>query len=127
MCSLFEKFSMKGKLVLPGAASAFQEIPWTRHPEFAGVELKCIVAAAQTGGRCSFYLVRIAPRQKIGGHVHQMEWETHEVIAGQGVCIHAGGRLTYEPGVISIVPANTLHEVLAGPEGLCLFAKFMPV
>ena len=34
--------------------------------------------------------------------------------------------LKYETGVISIMPAKVPHEVVAGADGLYLFAKFMP-
>lgn len=34
--------------------------------------------------------------------------------------------LRYEPGTVSILPQGTPHEVLAGTEGVCLFAKFFP-
>ena len=74
----------------------------------------------------SYHLVRIEPGRKIGNHVHRDQLETHEVIAGAGSCINDGAPLVYTPGVISIFPAGLPHEVTAGPEGLYLFAKFMP-
>lgn len=123
---LFEKFDLEGHLLLPDTDVAFKEIPWSKHPTFAGVELKHILTAQQSGGDFSFHLVRIAPGCKIGGHVHEKQLEIHEVLAGKGVCINNGTELKYEPGIISIFPAGVPHEVLAGPEGLYLFAKFMP-
>lgn len=125
--NLFEEFATEGKLLLPDVNLLFGHIPWSKHPAFEGVELKDIVAACQTSGQCSFHLVRIAPHKKIGNHTHQEQLETHEVIAGSGICIHNGAKLRYEPGVISILPARVPHEVLAGPDGLCLFAKFISV
>lgn len=123
---LFEKFSTGGQLLLPDAEVSFGGIPWNRHPTFDGVELKHIVTAGETGGRFSFHLVRIAPGGVIGNHIHQTQLETHEVIAGSGTCINNGAELAYEPGVISILPVGLPHEVRAGPDGLYLFAKFMP-
>lgn len=122
--NLFETFSTEGRL--SGGAVSFGELPWNKHPAFDGVELKHIVTARETGGQFSYHLVRIAPGKAIGSHIHQTQLETHEVIAGTGVCVNGGVRLAYEPGVISILPKGSPHEVTAGPDGLCLFAKFIP-
>lgn len=123
---LFEKFSTEGQLRLPDTAISFQEIPWSKHPTFDGVELKHIVTARETNGQFSYHLVRIAPGKAIGNHTHQTQLETHEVIAGIGNCVNNGIELAYEPGVISILPMGLPHEVKAGPDGLYLFAKFIP-
>ena len=71
-------------------------------------------------------MVRIAPGKAIKNHIHETQLETHEVIAGFGTCINDGEELKYEAGVISIIPAKIPHEVVAGEDGLYLFAKFMP-
>jgi len=92
--NLFERFDEGGKLLLPGETTAFDKIPWSKHPAFEGVELKHIVTAEKTDGQFSFHLVRIAPNKKIGNHIHEKQLETHEVIAGE--------------------------------DGLSLFAKFIP-
>jgi len=123
---LFEKFDAEGQLRLPDTAISFGDIPWRKHPTFDGVELKHIVTAKETGGQFSYHLVRIAPGKAIGNHVHQTQTETHEVIAGTGTCVSNGAELTYEPGVISILPMGLPHEVKAGPDGLSLFARFIP-
>lgn len=122
---VFEKFN-EGKLRIPENEVLFEKAEWTKHPSFAGVELKHIVTAKDTGGQFSFHLVRIAPGMKIGNHVHEKQLETHEVIAGSGVCVNNGKTLCYEPGIISIFPKNIPHEVTAGKDGLYIFAKFMP-
>ena len=124
--NLFEKFNEGGKLLLPDATVAFDSIPWSKHPVFEGVELKHIIASEKTDGQYSFQPVRIAPNQKIGSHIHEKQLETHEVISGAGVCVNNGVELPYEAGVISIFPVGVPHEVLAGEDGLYLFAKFMP-
>lgn len=123
---LFDKFDMEGILLLPYSSTAFNEIQWTKHPSFEGVELKHIITSKQTGGEFSFHLVRIAPNKKIGKHIHQEQLETHEVIAGNGTCINNGMKLNYNPGIISIFPKNTAHEITAGLGGLYLFAKYIP-
>lgn len=123
---LFRQFAEAGRLALPEKEILFGEIPWTRHPAFEGVELKAIAASPKSGEAFSFHLVRIAPNQKIGRHIHESQIETHEVISGRGTCIHGGTELRYEPGVVSVFPKGVPHEVLAGEEGLLLFAKFFP-
>ena len=124
--NLFEKFDGEGKLLLPDVEVLFAAIPWLKHPSFEGVELKHIITSERTDGQFSYHLVRIAPNKKIGNHIHEKQLETHEVISGTGVCINDGVELPYEAGVISIFPISVPHEVIAGDDGLCLFAKFMP-
>ena len=124
--NLFEKFNEGGKLLLPDATVTFDAIPWSKHPAFEGVELKAIITSERTDGQFSYHLVRIAPNKKIGNHIHEKQLETHEVISGTGVCVNDGVELPYEAGVISIFPISVPHEVIAGDDGLCLFAKFMP-
>ncbi len=123
--NIFESFN-QGKLVLPESRKNFGEIAWSKHPTFEGVELKHMITAKDTDGQFSYHLVRIAPNCSIQNHIHETQLETHEVIAGNGVCINAGKAIDYECGVISIMPAGVPHEVNAGAEGLYLFAKFIP-
>ena len=124
--NLFKKFNEGGKLLLKDATVTFDAIPWSKHPAFEGVELKHIITSERTDGQFSYHLVRIAPNKKIGSHIHEKQLETHEVISGTGVCVNDGVELPYETGVISIFPIGVPHEVIAGDDGLCLFAKFMP-
>ena len=124
--NLFEKFNEGGKLLLKDATVTFDAIPWSKQPTFEGVELKHIITSERTDGQFSYHLVRIAPNKKIGSHIHEKQLETHEVISGTGVCVNDGVELPYETGVISIFPIGVPHEVIAGDDGLCLFAKFMP-
>ena len=124
--NLFEKFNEGGKLLLKDATVTFDAIPWSKQPTFEGVELKHIITSERTDGQFSYHLVRIAPNKKIGSHIHEKQLETHEVISGTGVCVNDGVELPYEAGVISIFPIGVPHEVIAGDDGLYLFAKFMP-
>lgn len=123
--TIFNAFD-NGSLRLPASTVKFADILWSKHPEFEGVELKHIVTAKETAGQFSYHLVRIAPGKKIGNHIHKTQLETHEVIAGSGVCINDGAAIAYDTGVISILPAGVPHEVTAGSDGLFLFAKFIP-
>lgn len=122
---VFEAFD-NGCLSIPGKVVLFAELEWTKHATFEGVELKHIITGKETENQFSYHLVRIAPGMAIKNHVHESQLETHEVIAGSGKCINDGEELSYEVGVISIIPAGIPHEVVAGDEGLFLFAKFMP-
>lgn len=122
---LFEAFN-NGGMALPERTVQFADIPWSKHPTFEGVELKHMITGKDTDGKFSYHLVRIAPNKSILNHIHETQLETHEVIDGAGVCVNDGVLLNYEPGVISILPAKVPHEVKAGQDGLCLFAKFMP-
>lgn len=122
---LFEQFN-SGFLKLPDSEKAFAKIPWSVHPVFEGVELKHLVTAKDTDGQFSYHLVRIAPGKSIQNHIHATQLETHEVIAGSGICINNGAKITYEAGTISLLPAGIPHEVTAANDGLYLFAKFIP-
>lgn len=122
---LFEAFN-RGRLALIDSEVSFEQINWAKHPTFEGVELKHIVTAKDTNGLFSYHLVRIEPEKAIGNHIHETQLETHEVIAGDGICINNGVEIKYKQGVISIMPEKVPHEVKAGKDGLYLFAKFMP-
>lgn len=123
--NLFEAFN-NGFLKLTNQTVSFADIPWSKHPVFEGVELKHIVTSKDTDGKFSYHLVRIAPNKSIENHTHETQLETHEIVAGFGVCINDGITLPYEVGTISIIPSEIPHEVTAGNDGLYLFAKFIP-
>lgn len=125
MENIFEKFEV-GKLLLPHSETCFAELEWHAHPSFDGVWLKHIVTSEVTGGEFSCHLVRVEPGKKIGVHAHENQLEIHEIVGGSGVCVNEGAALDYAPGAVSIMRAGTLHEVMAGDEGLYLFAKFIP-
>lgn len=123
--NLFEAFN-NGFLKLTNKTVEFADIPWSKHPVFEGVELKHIVASKDTDGKFSYHLVRIAPNKSIENHSHETQLETHEIVAGSGVCINEGITIPYEVGTISIIPSGIPHKVTAGDDGLYLFAKFIP-
>jgi len=115
-----------GALAVPNYTKEFSDIPWTQHPVFEGVELKHIVTGQDTDGQFSYHLVRIAPNKSILNHIHEKQLETHEVIGGFGTCVNSGQTIPYQSGTLSIMPAGIEHAVIAGEDGLCLFAKFFP-
>ena len=101
-------------------------LPWNAHPSFAGVALKHLVTGTDTDGALSCHLVRIDPGCRLASHVHAGQWELHEVVCGSGTAGLDGKDMEYRPGVIAVIPKGAPHEVTAGEEGLCLFAKFFP-
>ncbi len=50
----------------------------------------------------------------------------YSAIFSAGVCVNNKTELPYEAGIISIFSVGVPHEVIAGEDGLYLFAKFMP-
>jgi quercetin dioxygenase-like cupin family protein len=101
-------------------------LPWNPHPKFAGVALKHLVTGKDTGGRLSLHHVRVDPGCEIGDHTHAGQVEIHDVIFGEGTCTVAGKEIRYVPGIMGIMPADTIHRVDAGAEGLLLLATFSP-
>ena len=99
---------------------------WKPHPLFAGVWLKLVISGADTGGALSCHLVRVDPGCCLESHVHDAQWELHEVLAGLGVARIAGRGADYFPGRAAVIPKGTKHEVRAGDQGLTLCAKFFP-
>lgn len=100
-------------------------IPWNEHKDFPGVFLKNIVSGDETGALFTCHLVRIEPNSKIGLHTHPTSIELHEVVAGSGVCATECGEIAYTAGSMAVLACNAPHEVRAGRDGLCLFAKFI--
>lgn len=123
--SILEKFA-NGKLFLSGQETDISAITWSNHANFSGVALKHLITAKDTNSKFSYHLVRIAPHKKIGEHLHETQLETHEIIAGSGICHSAGQALVYQVGNVVTLPAGIKHEVCAGNDGLLLLAKFFP-
>lgn len=121
---LFTLFA-RGTLACGDTRTSLEALPWNAHPVFAGVYLKDIVPAGQTGSLMTCHLVRIDPGRAIGRHTHADSVELHEVMGGSGVCVTEQGEVPYVPGTVAVLAANAPHEVRAGAEGLRLFAKFV--
>lgn len=101
-------------------------LDWNPHPSNTGVNLKHLITGDETDGRFSVHLVKLDAEAKIGEHVHENQWELHEIVGGEGVCILDSNRITYEPGDINVLPENIKHCVQAGEDGLLILAKFIP-
>jgi quercetin dioxygenase-like cupin family protein len=105
---------------------AVSTIPWNPHPKFPGVSLRHLVTGAETGGRLSLHHVRIDPGFSIGDHTHTGMVEIHDVLSGEGTCMLAGSKIRYLPGTMGIMPADKIHSIAAGNDGLLLLATFSP-
>lgn len=103
-----------------------EALSWQDHPAFAGVRLRHLVTAADTQGQLSCHIVRLDPGASLAGHVHDGQWELHEVVCGSGTAALAGRKADCAPGVTAVIPRGTPHAVTAGEQGLCLLAKFFP-
>lgn len=101
-------------------------LPFNAHPAFEGVCLKHLLGGQDTGGALSCHVVRVAPGKALLRHIHDGQWELHEVVAGSGTAVIDGADVTYAPGVTAVIPKGLPHAVTAGPDGLVLFAKFFP-
>ncbi len=110
----------------PAGARDVAGLAWNAHPAFDGVALKHLLRGADTGGAISCHLVRIGPGKALSPHVHDGQWELHEVVSGSGTVAIDGAAVAYRPGVSAVIPRGLAHEVTAGEEGLVLFAKFFP-
>ena len=101
-------------------------LAWNPHAKFTGVAMKHLVTGNDTGDTLSVHHVRIDPGCAIGDHAHAGQVEIHEVIAGEGSCTVGTKAIRYVPGTIGVMPADTVHRVVAGENGLLLLATFSP-
>ncbi len=115
-----------GEVIAQGQTVPTASLPWNPHPKFAGVSLRHLVTGANTGGRLSLHHVRIDPGCAIGDHSHAGMVEIHDVIAGCGTCTLESSAIPYAPGMVGVMPADRVHRVEAGEDGLFLLATFSP-
>ena len=113
-------------VIVHGRTIPTESLQWNPHPKFAGVSLKHLVTGKDTGGRLSLHYVRIDPGCAIGDHTHAGMVEIHDVIAGSGTCTLEGSVIPYCPGIVGVMPADQVHRVETGDEGLLLLATFSP-
>jgi quercetin dioxygenase-like cupin family protein len=101
-------------------------LPWNPHPKFTGVSLRHLITGEETGGRISLHHVRIDPGCSIGDHAHRDMVEIHDILSGEGTCMLEGTEIQYQPGTMGIMPADRVHSITAGNEGMLLPATFSP-
>jgi len=116
----------KDRIVLMGTEKDSSALAWAPHASFSGVFMKHLVTGSETGGRLSLHHVRIDPGCAIGGHTHAGMVEIHDVLAGSGTCLLDKKEIRYVPGTLGVMPADTLHRIDAGAEGMLLLATFSP-
>jgi quercetin dioxygenase-like cupin family protein len=115
-----------GTVIVPAGTVVPASLPWNPHPKFPGVFLRHLVTGSDTGGRLSLHHVRIDPGCSIGDHTHAGQVETHDILEGSATCTLEGRTIAYVPGVLGVMPADQVHRVDAGGDGLLLLATFSP-
>ncbi|MDP3563089.1 MAG: cupin [Methanoregula sp.] len=125
-CTSYQSGNRHEAVVANGQTVPTESLPWNPHPKFAGVSLQHMVTGKDSGGRLSLHHVRIDPGCAIGDHTHAGMVEIHDVLTGAGACTLAGTKIPYIPGVVSVMPADSVHRVEAGDKGLLLLATFSP-
>lgn len=113
-------------IFLENAELSAENIPWNPHPSFPGVFLKHLVSGQATDGQLSCHLVKVEPGKVLETHVHDQQWELHEVMGGQGKALLDERSVPYAPGTMAVIPRGVKHRVQAGEDGLLLCAKFFP-
>lgn len=116
----------KGKIVISGNSFNTADLEWNKHPSFQGVFLKNIVTGSQTDGKFSCHIVKIQAGCEISEHIHQNNWEIHEVIGGDGSGYLADQKICYKAGSTIVIREGQQHKVMAGKQDLYLLAKFIP-
>ncbi len=115
-----------GSITFENREDRAEEIPWNRHPRFKGVSLKHLVKGADTEGMVSCHIVRLDPEAVLEDHVHEGQWELHEVVEGDGTFFLGLRETSYWPGQMAVIPKGVTHKVVAGKSGLLLRATFFP-
>lgn len=117
---------LKGKVFSLTHGKEIDALTWNPHAKFKGVALKHLVTGEATQGQFSCHLVRIQAGFEIGDHVHESQWELHEVLEGNGKGILVQQEMAYVPGTFAIIPQGKVHKIMAEESDMYLFAKFIP-
>ncbi len=115
---------LAGKLFFTDKQISIEDLPWNPHSAYKGVYLKHLVLGKDTDNQLSCHIVKIEPNCILDTHVHDGKIEIHEVVGGSGKFYLDSKEIDYSIGKISVISANTPHKVVAGKDGLYLFAKF---
>lgn len=114
-----------GKVVYQNREIDIEKLEWNKNAN-KGVYLKHIVKGEDTDGKFSCHIVKIEAGCEIGQHIHENNWELHEVITGEGKCFLEDKKVGYSVGTLSVIPQGMKHKVMAINGELYLFAKFIP-
>jgi len=117
---------LSGKIYLSDRQISIGDLMWNPHATFKGVYLKHLILGKETNNQLSCHIVKIDPDCVLETHIHDGKMEIHEVVAGSGKFYLEGKEMDYSVGKIGVIPANVPHKVVAGKDGLYLFAKFTP-
>ena len=117
---------LAGKVFLLTGEKSVEQLAWNPHASFKGVYLKHLIVGKETGDKLSCHIVKIDPGCVLDTHLHDGKIELHEVVAGSGKMYLDGKEINYFPGTVCLIPANTLHKVVAGKNGMYILAKFTP-
>lgn len=117
---------LAGKVYFVDKETDIDALAWNPHPVLKGVYLKNLLTPKDSCNRLAYYIVKVEPYCMLDTHVHETEIETHEVISGSGTMYLNDKEISYSAGCICVIPANTLHKVVAAQDGLYLLAKFTP-
>lgn len=113
-------------VVCPGCEERAEEKPWNAHPGFKGVALRHLITGKETDGTFSSHVVRVEPGCCLDSHVHEGQWELHEIMQGTAVAQVGTKELKYTVGSCAVIPKGVSHKVQAGEDGLMILAKFVP-
>jgi mannose-6-phosphate isomerase-like protein (cupin superfamily) len=116
----------QGKIVTLENDMDITHLEWNEHPSCEGVFLKHIVTGELTDGKFSCHLVKVRTGCEISEHIHQQNWELHEVITGEATGYLADKSIPYVVGTTTVIPEGQKHKVVAGEQDLYLLAKFIP-
>jgi mannose-6-phosphate isomerase-like protein (cupin superfamily) len=117
---------LNGVVIYLDREEAVADLPWNAHAKFRNVYLKHLVKGADTEGRFSCHLVKIDPNAVLEDHIHENNFELHEVMEGNGTFTLETKEAEYYPGSVGLIPQGKKHSVMAGENGLLLMAKFFP-
>jgi len=124
--NLFLENILSGNVYFIDKQASIKDLKWNPHPTYKGVYLKHLILGEETGNQVSCHIVKVEPNCILDTHQHDGKIEIHEVIDGNGIMFLDKKEIDYTIGQICVIHANTPHKVIAGKDGLILFAKFTP-
>jgi mannose-6-phosphate isomerase-like protein (cupin superfamily) len=107
--------------------TALADVDWSRHPRFAGVQVKMAHGRVHPG-EFSQMLVRLDPRGgEIPPHTHEGLDECFVILTGRGQALIRGERLDLGPHTSIYAPEGAVHGMRNdGDDELLLLATFVP-